>query len=189
MTNEWIYKSERTTIGTVCLELNHKCACLRVPVFRNRHNNSHTAQMKDDLSKWFYFGFDYDYIVTVDSHKCHGNVSSHDRFLTLTRSASSLSHIYSYLNSIVSNKWHCLKAKNFEKMEFPLDTKNHRVIIIVFFLCLLMLWDGYISFKVFDRSSDKIIWNLFKPLEKTISKIIIHIVLAEEKKTTKERKP
>lgn len=128
-------------------------------------------------------------IVTVDFHKCHGNISWHDRFLTLTRSASSLSHFYSYLNSIVSNKWHCLKVKIFEKMEFPLDTKNHRVIIIVFFLCLLMLWDGYISFKVFDRSSDKIIWNLFKPLEKTISKIIIHIVLAEEKKTTKERKP
>lgn len=28
--------------------------------------NSHTAQMKDDLSKWFYFGFDYYYIVTVE---------------------------------------------------------------------------------------------------------------------------
>lgn len=123
----------------------------------------HSPERREWLVGIVYFGFDYyNYYCG-----CGYTMKTYHHTINLT-AGGSLREFYSNFKTIVSNiKWQCLKSEKFKKTEFSkeneknIQNKNHQVIPVVFF-CWWWYFrmDGYISFNIFDLSSDKIIQNL-----------------------------
>lgn len=135
-TNEFIKRRTHTSFASHW-ELNHKCACLRVPMFFL--DTIHSPERREWLVGIVYFGFDYYYNYYCG---CGYTMKTYHHTINLT-AGGSLSEFYSNFKTIVSNiKWQCLKSEEIQENRIlegkrkkyqNIRNKNHRVIPVVFF--------------------------------------------------------